>query len=230
VTKRLLLCILTCAAVMPAAPAHAQEGRAIPGISVPTIPTALPLLPLIDGTLFPGVREEVQIVEPRARALVNDVEKGNHMFGMVTLQPGGGVDTDGRRDVFPVGALCILDNVDRLPDGRIFIIARAVMKFRITKEEPTGQYRVADIEPQPESVTDEDRNDLRRLRVRIEELAQAVDPIVLPELNDADWINNFAFYMDLDRLERQALLDQPGVAARARAIIDLLTMKLSTKK
>jgi hypothetical protein len=39
-----------------------------------------------------------------------------------------------------------------------------------------------------------------------------------------------AQYVELDPLERQALLEQDGVLARCRALIDLLEMKSLTRR
>ena len=49
-------------------------------------------------------------------------------------------------------------------------------------------------------------------------------------MSDTDRINSLAFYMDLDHFERQAILDRDGVVARAQALVDLLTMKLATRR
>ena len=42
---------------------------------------------------------------------------------------------------------------------------------------------------------------------------------------DEDLVNALAQYIELDPLERQALLEREGVLARCRALIELLEMK-----
>ena len=43
---------------------------------------------------------------------------------------------------------------------------------------------------------------------------------------DDDLINGLAQYLDLDPLEKQALLEQRGLRARAESLVDLLEMKM----
>jgi len=215
-TRLIVLSLALLAGILVAAPAGAQG-----------IPTHLPFLSLVDGILFPGVSEEVQIIEPRSRVLIDDALKGDRIIGLVTIRPGTTPNARGWRELFPVGMVCVIDDVSRYPDGRLFVVLRGVMKFRIEKETTERDYRTGDIDPLPEPLEDRDRPALRELRVRVDELARAVDPVVLPQMDDDLRINSLAFYMDLDRFERQSLLERDGVVARAHAILDLLTMKLA---
>ena len=51
------------------------------------------------------------------------------------------------------------------------------------------------------------------------------EPRFPPSVPDEDLVNALAQYLELDVVERQALLECPGVLARCRALIDLLEMK-----
>jgi ATP-dependent Lon protease len=198
--------------------------------SAQTIPSVLPLLSLNDGTLFPGLSEEVQIIELRSRQMVEEALAGNHIVGLVTMRPDSAVNERGWHDLFPIGTVCIIDNASRLADGRLFIVIRAVVKFRIEHEETDRVYRTARVEMLPETVEDGERDTLHQLRARVDELSSAVDPVQLPDLTDADRINALAFYGDFDLFERQELLERDGYLARAQALIDLLTMKLAARR
>jgi hypothetical protein len=105
-----------------------------------------------------------------------------------------------------------------------------VVKFRIEHEETDHAYRTARIDLLPEAVEEEQRATLQELRSRVDELSRAIDPVVLPDLADADRINALAFYGDFDLFERQDLLERDGYLARARAMVDLLTMKLARSR
>ena len=214
-----LLLAAMAALLVSAAPANAQE-----------VPPVLPLLSLEDGTLFPDVSEEVQIIEQRSRILIDEALKGNRIIGLVTLKPEGLPNERGWLDIFPIGTVCVIDDFTRLPDGRLFVVLRAVMKFRIQQETSDRVYRSALIEPLPEGVEPADRERFRQLRLRVDELAKVADPVVLPEMDDIKRINSLAFYMDLTIFERQELLERDGMIARAQGIIDLLTMKVATRR
>ena len=214
---RLILAVTLLLAAAP--PARAQD-----------VPTILPLLSLEDGTLFPDVSEEVQIIEPRSRLLIDEALKGNRIIGLVTLKPEGVPNERGWLDIFPVGTVCVIDDFTRTQDGRLFVVLRAVMKFRIQQEDSDRVYRSAHIQPLPETIAPADRERFRQLRLRVDELAMVADPVVLPPMDDIKRINSLAFYMDLTLFERQDLLERNGLAERAQAMIDLLAMRLATRR
>jgi hypothetical protein len=53
----------------------------------------------------------------------------------------------------------------------------------------------------------------------------APEPILSDAIADEDLINAFAQYLELEPLERQALLERDGTLARCRALIELLEIK-----
>ena len=83
-----------------------------------------------------------------------------------------------------------------------------------------------------ESIPPEEAQPLRHQRQRLEAvLAAAIErvrsePKFPPSVPDEDLVNALAQYLELDIVERQALLECRGVLARCRALIDVLEMKL----
>ena len=55
---------------------------------------------------------------------------------------------------------------------------------------------------------------------------RGVDPKVPPSMADEDLVNALAQYLDLEPVEKQALLERDGLVARCRSLIDLLEMKV----
>jgi len=49
-----------------------------------------------------------------------------------------------------------------------------------------------------------------------------------PDIPDEDLVNALAQYLELEPLERQALLESDGVVARAKMLLELLEMKVLT--
>jgi Lon protease-like protein len=78
-------------------------------------------------------------------------------------------------------------------------------------------------------MTAADRDVVRRQRHQLERLLSAVadapDQPFPPTLSDEEVVNALAQYLDLEPIERQALLEQDGVARRCGALIELLEMK-----
>ena len=109
---------------------------------------------------------------------------------------------------------------------------RGLEKFRVVAEDRSRSYRVAEIESLMEEPTDAERSIIRAERRRLETLlvpqpsGRGVDPKVPPSMADEDLVNSLAQYLDLEPIEKQALLERDGLVARCRSLIDLLEMKV----
>ena len=88
------------------------------------------------------------------------------------------------------------------------------------------------MQPLIEDVTPEQRDIVRSERRRLEALivpqpeGTGVDPKVPPSMSDEDLVNALAQYLDLEPVEKQALLEREGLVARCRSLIDLLEMRV----
>src|SRR6188768_936195 len=103
----------------------------------------LPLFPLPNVVLFPGVFLPLHIFEPRYREMVADALMGDRLIGMVLLKPGWESDYQGQPPVFPIGCSGVITHVDRLEDGRYNIVLRGLERFRILEENGERMYRRA---------------------------------------------------------------------------------------
>jgi Lon protease-like protein len=195
------------------------------------LPPTIPLFPLPNVVLFPNVLLPLHVFEPRYRAMVGDALTGDRLIGMVLLRPGYEADYEGRPPVFEVGCAGVITHAEQLSDGRYNIVLRGLERFRITGEETDRTYRVARVEHLPDMLVEGDRPDLRRYRHRIEALLAAATeragsgPRFPPAVADEDLINALAQHLDLEPLERQALLERDDVLERCRALIGLFEMK-----
>jgi Lon protease-like protein len=196
------------------------------------LPPTIPIFPLPNAVLFPNVFLPLHIFEPRYRTMVADALQGDRIIGMVLLQPGYEPHYEGRPAVYPVGCAGVITHAERLADGRYNIVLRGIVKFRITGEDRSREYRLAHVEPMPELPSEEERVAIRKQRQRLEALLAAAversgaDPKFPPAVPDDDLVNALAQYLKLDPIERQALLEKDGVLSRCRALIDLLEMKV----
>jgi Lon protease-like protein len=200
------------------------------------LPPTIPIFPLPNVVLFPQVFLPLHIFEPRYRSMVADAIGGDRLIGVVLLRPGWESDYDGRPAVFPVGCAGVITHHDRLPDGRFNIVLRGLEKFRITGEESDRLYRVAHIDSLEERL-DGHREEIAAARQRLEGMlipkprGRGADESGLPiSMSDEDLVNTLAQYMDLEPLEKQALLERSGPLDRCRSLIELLEMKLMLAK
>jgi uncharacterized protein len=198
------------------------------------LPPTIPIFPLPNVVLFPNVFLPLHIFEPRYRAMVADALRGDRIIGMTLLRPGFEKDYEGRPPVYAIGCAGLITHSEALPDGRFNIVLRGMEKFRIGSEDDSRVYRLAHIEPIPETMADADRNEIRRRRQRLEAVLAATiertagEPRFPPAVPDEDLVNALAQYLPLEPLERQALLEREGIAERCRGLIELLEMQTLT--
>lgn len=192
--------------------------------------TLIPLFPLPDVVLFPGVFLPLHIFEMRYREMVKDSLAGDRLIGVSLLRPGWDHDADGRPAMYTVGCVGLISHVEELPDGRYNLVLRGVEKYRVVREEDVlRSYRRASVDYLDERMTMADRESVRRQKHQLERLLTTVtdapDQPFPSNLSDEEVINALAQYLDLEPIERQALLEQEGVARRCDALIELLEMK-----
>src|SRR5262245_52716493 len=199
----------------------------------------LPIFPLPNVVLFPNVFLPLHIFEARYREMVADALASDRMIGMALLRPGWERDYEGRPPVYPIGCSGLITHVERLPDGRYNIVLRGLERFRIAAEDDAKPYRRAVIEPlvEPRLETG-DRQLVKNARARLAALLaatlrrahgaadEAPDLRTATAMCDEDLVNALAQYLDLEPLERQALLEHDSLRTRAESLVELLEMKL----
>ena len=191
----------------------------------------LPLFPLPNVVLFPNVFLPLHIFEPRYRDMVHDALASDRMIGMVLLRVGWERDYEGRPPVYPVGCSGVITHAERLHDGRYDIVLRGLDRFRILEEDHSQRYRRASVEPLPDRMphSADERRVIHECRTKLEAILVA-DPRVgdarIPSaMADEDLVNALAQYLDLEPLEKQALLETPTLCSRAESLVELLEMK-----
>jgi hypothetical protein len=199
----------------------------------------LPLFPLPNVVLFPGVFLPLHIFEPRYRAMVTDAVASDRMIGMVLLRPGWQGDYEGRPPVYPMGCSGLLTHIEQLSDGRFNVVLRGVERFRILEEDHGRSYRRAYVEPVLERTpSGDDRAAVRGLRSKLESLLSPAierswshhDARIPSGMGDEDLVNTLAQYLELEPLEKQALLEERSLRTRAESLVELLEMKILTAR
>jgi uncharacterized protein len=194
-----------------------------------TLPAEIPLFPLPEVVLFPGVPRPLLIFEPRYREMVADALKGNRIIGMVLLRPGFEKDYEGRPPIYGIGCAGVIEDYEQLPDGRYGILLRGLTTFRVLSEDQRKPYRLARVEAVPELLKDEERGPLSTLRERLAKLLYAVIPLGVeppdPGIGDAEFVNVTSQALGMPESARQDLLERNSVLLRARALVELLEKK-----
>jgi hypothetical protein len=197
------------------------------------LPRRIPLFPLPNVVLFPGVPLPLHIFEPRYREMVRDVRAAAGIIGMTLLRGDWQRDYYGNPPTFLTGCAGRMVNVEPLPDGRFNILLHGLREFSIAREVTGRAYRQADIEWRPAALgpclAQEHRQQLTSLLARF--LANHPEApigklLADPSLSDELLVNFFCYALELSPLEKQGLLEAASLADRARGLRDVLEFHL----
>ena len=197
------------------------------------LPPTIPLFPLPNVVLFPNVFLPLHIFEARYRDMVTDALAADRIIGMVLLRPGWESDYEGRPAIYPVGCAGLITHAERLQDGRFNIVLQGMEKFRVLDEDDSRAYRLARVDRVNEQAANgDDKDEMRLARRRLEALlvpqpkGRGSDTKVPASMADEDLVNALAQYLELEPVEKQALLERDSLLARCRSLIELLEMKV----
>lgn len=198
--------------------------------------TIIPLFPLPNLVLFPGVTIPLHIFEPRYREMMADVESGDGLIGMMLLKEDWEEKYYGYPDIYNIGCAGRVGDVVKLPDGRYNLMLEGMSEFRVTREIRERSFRQVEVEWCPTRRTaleldDESMEGLHELLVGYvgDVAAQAWRSLVEEQgMRGADLINFICFHLDIPPIEKQTLLE--AGPDRVNCLFDILIFRLEERK
>jgi Lon protease-like protein len=204
--------------------------------AVPDLPTIIPIFPLPNFVLFPGLTAPLHIFEPRYREMIADVSQRDGIIGMTMLKGDWERDYYSYPDVYQIGCAGRISTLAALPDGRYNLMLEGISEFRVLREMRDHAYRTAEIEwrttaPSALEIEPAAMEDLHELFVRfLGAPAKDLWHSLVDErgLHGAGLINFICFHLDVHPIEKQTLLE--AGESRASCLLDVLTFKLEERK
>lgn len=193
----------------------------------------IPLFPLPDVVLFPGVVLPLHIFEPRYRRLVEGALAGDRRLGMAVLKPGWEADYAGSPAIYATVGFGVIEAASRLDDGRFLIQLRGEGKGRVEAEVQQVPYRKAMLATRP------DRRPGPDLRARVAELSELVRELGMgTEGGDGpfggaagvDLVHQVAASLPVGPEIKLDLLDLDDPGERARRVTVLLGIALAQRR
>src|ERR1700730_16113832 len=108
------------------------------------IPAELPLLPLRNTVLFPGVVLPITVGRDKSIKAVNDAYKSDKLVGVVS-QKDSTVEEPTVSDLVDIGTVAKIVKLIKMPDGGTTVIIQGKKRFRIesiVEEEPYFRARI----------------------------------------------------------------------------------------
>src|ERR1700753_69301 len=112
----------------------------------------LPLFPL-NVVLFPGTVLPLHVFEPRYRQMIVDCQADDKPFGVVLVKIGSELM---REEIYEVGTLAEIHNLQPLDDGCYDLIAVGMRRFRIVSQHRDMPYLSGMVEPYEDEQEPED--------------------------------------------------------------------------
>ena len=94
------------------------------------IPDLLPILPLRNTVLFPGVVIPITVGRDKSLRLVQEVYKKNKILGAVA-QRDSSIDDPELEDLFEIGTVAQILKILEMPDGTTSVIIQGRKRFKI---------------------------------------------------------------------------------------------------
>lgn len=200
------------------------------------LPPELPILPLRNTVLFPGVVIPITVGRDKSIELVRSAYNGNKTIGVVA-QKDPEVEDPRFDELNSVGTVAHIAKLLRMPDGSTTIIIQGKKRIKLeqlTQEDPYLKATVSPIiETQPEE-TDERFNALvdsvRDLALKIIQVSPNIPTeanIAIKNIESTTFLINFiSSNMNADVGDKQTLLETADLDKRAQLVLDFLSREL----
>ncbi|HEV7663414.1 MAG TPA: LON peptidase substrate-binding domain-containing protein [Chloroflexota bacterium] len=184
---------------------------------------ALPLFPLEQVVLFPGMSLPLRIFEERYKVMIGACHVTDQLFGVLLIRNGAevGAPAEPQR----VGCIARMMRVDRLPDGGMNILTLGERRFRLQappRVMPEG-YLVGDVRTLaegplvvPQNLVSQVVEEFAKYQSAASAMSGRSEPVAAPEL-PADPLRlsyRVAASLHIHPRERQHLLELDDVASR----------------
>lgn len=199
------------------------------------LPSVLPVMPLRGVVLFPGTVAPLTVERTPSKQLLEELLPTGRLLGLVT-QKDTGIDDPSPSDVYRVGALGNVLRMVRQENGQTLVLVQIVERIRLTKflsKKPYLKARFKILENVFPKQNDMWEATLRNLRESAERFIET-NPAIPDEATDSlssiespSILTDFlATNLSLELKQKQSLLEETSVAARAEEVQQILNNQL----
>jgi ATP-dependent Lon protease len=199
------------------------------------IPEELPLLPLRNTVLFPGVVIPITVGRDKSIKAVTDAYKADKLIGVVS-QKDSVVEEPVVSDLVDIGTIAKIIKLIKMPDGGTTVIIQGKKRFKINEITSDDPYFKAKITVLAEEELKND-NDFDAMVGSIKELAGQIiqlspnlpseASIILKNIENPSFLIHFvSSNLNSTIAEKQKLLEIHNIKARAEILMNLLQTEL----
>jgi ATP-dependent Lon protease len=200
------------------------------------VPDSLPILPLRNTVLFPGVVIPISVGREKSLKLVREVYANKGMLGAAT-QIDLSVEDPHFDDIYKIGTVAQIIKILEMPDGSTTVILQGKKRFElqeIISEEP---YHIAKITTLKDVRPEIEDNEFKALISSVKDMAVKVIKLSPHVPNEASFaikniegtsflINFVSSNSEIKHNQKQKLLEIDEVGGRAMKLLELLVREV----
>ena len=197
------------------------------------VPEELPILPLRNSVLYPGVIIPITVGRDKSIQLVKDYYKKRKAIGVVA-QRDSSVDEPTLDDLYKVGTAAQIIKTFQMPDGNVTVIIQGKRRFEVVEPLETEPYLKAVVIPYAASEDVPSTRKFNALIQSVKELAIQVTArarnlpqeagFAISSIEDPVFLLNFvASNVEADMPQKQALLEARNLNQMANDLLGILT-------
>jgi ATP-dependent Lon protease len=200
------------------------------------VPEVLPILPLRNTVLFPGVVIPITAGRDKSIQLIKEANKGNKIIGVVA-QKNEAVEDPKIKDIHKIGTVARILRMLKMPDGNTTVIIQGKKRFEIDQVVQEKPYLQATTKEFPEDRSDEKKPEFEAIVDSIKDMAIKIikeNPslpteatFAIKNIESSPFLINFvSSNMNLKVPEKQELLQISNLKERALSTLKKMDIEL----
>lgn len=217
---------------IPIIPMNENESEAD---KITEVPHDLPILPLRNTVLFPGVVLPITVGRDKSIKAVNDSYKSNKLIG-VLAQIDSTIEDPDVKDLCKIGTIAKIVKLIKMPDGGTTIIIQGKRRFSLDKITTDNPYFKANVTLIDDDIIPQD-DDFSAYVSNIKDLAGQIitmspnmpteASIILRNIENPSFLINFvSSNLNSELNEKQRLLEINDIKFRAEELMQILQKEL----
>ncbi|HAW52719.1 MAG TPA: endopeptidase La, partial [Flavobacteriales bacterium] len=199
------------------------------------LPQELPIMPVRNTVLFPGVVIPITVGRDKSIKLIKDANGKDKLIGVVA-QIDESVEDPEIRNLFSVGTMARIVKLFRMPDGNTTVILQGKKRFKIESGIASEPYLTATISPYPQEQLPKSPSfealvsSIKDMALKIIEQSPNIPTEASFAIRNIDspsfMINFIASNMNIEVEEKQKLLEETSIETRAILLLKHMTKEL----
>ena len=200
------------------------------------LPEILPILPLRNTVLFPGVVVPITAGRDKSIKLINQTNKEGKIIGVVSQKEEGEEDP-GIEDINTIGTVAKILKVLKMPDGNTTVIIQGKKRFQVAEVITTEPYLTARVRGVEEARPAKDNEEFLVIVETIKEKSLAIikdspnipsdASFAIKNIESASFLINFvSSNLNISVAEKQSLLQINDLQERALETLRYMNLEL----